>query len=602
MFIRFITFFMIRRLFFGLFLAVLAVVLYFNPNFKTIAAGVAILLFGMIMLEEGFKVFTKGPLQNLLKNATDKLYKSITVGATVTALIQSSSLVSVITISFISAGLISLSGGLGLIFGANIGTTATAWLVAGFGLKIKISALAMPMLVFGIIFSFQKTKALKGIGNVLAGLGFFFLGIHYMKEGFDVFKEYIDLTQFAVSGYLGVIIYTGVGIVITTILQSSSATLALILTALAAGQLEYENALALAIGANVGTTITAVLGSLSSNIAGKRLAMAHLIFNLVTGIVALAIIFPLANLVDYLANVVGISPNDYTLKLAIFHTIFNVLGVLLMIPFISKLEAFLIRFLKDKDVATISISTPKYLNETIMNFPGTAIYSLFKESRYLFKNAIFEIVAHGLNIHREDIKSEQKIKKIIKKSTEDMEVDVEELYYVKVKTIYGEILKYATTAQSELKLTKKQHKAVNEIKVANRKMVEIIKDVRELHKNVTLARNLNNPYLMKEYNSFRKKITKVLRVIYLFKEDSEKYANQLGRLKVVAKENVRKSNKSIDKLIRKDLISVEMASSLFNDYSNVNDISKKLIEVAELLYGNKDSLFENGNSKNKKEV
>ncbi len=595
---QFITLFMIRRLFFGLFLAVLAVVLYFNPNFKTIAAGVAILLFGMIMLEEGFRVFTKGPLQNLLKNATNKLYKSITVGATVTALIQSSSLVSVITISFISAGLISLSGGLGLIFGANIGTTATAWLVAGFGLKIKISALAMPMLVFGIIFSFQKTKALKGIGNVLAGLGFFFLGIHYMKEGFDVFKEYIDLTQFAVSGYLGVIIYTGVGIVLTTILQSSSATLALILTALAAGQLEYENALALAIGANVGTTITAVLGSLSSNIAGKRLAMAHLIFNLVTGIVALAIIFPLANLVDYLANIVGIASNDYTLKLAIFHTIFNVLGVLLMIPFISKLEAFLIRFLKEKDIATLSISTPKYLNETILNFPGTAIYSLFKESRYLFKNAIFEIVAHGLNIHREDIKSDKKIKKIIEKSTEDMEVDVEELYYAKVKTIYGEILKYATTAQSELKLTKKQHKAVTEIKVANRKMVEIIKDVRELHKNVTLVRNLNNPYLIKEYNSFRKKITKVLRVIYLFKEDSEKYANQLKRLKDEAKENVRQSNKSIDKLIRKDLISAEMASSLFNDYSNVNDISKKLIEVAELLYGNKDSLFENGNSKN----
>ena len=108
-----------------------------------------------------------------------------------TALIQSSSLVSVITISFISAGLISLSGGLGLIFGANIGTTATAWLVAGFGLKIKISALAMPVLIFGLIFSFQKKKSLKGIGNVLAGLGFFFLGIHYMKEGFDVFKDLI---------------------------------------------------------------------------------------------------------------------------------------------------------------------------------------------------------------------------------------------------------------------------------------------------------------------------------------------------------------------------------------------------------------------------
>jgi len=266
---------MIRRLFFLIFLLVLAVLLFVNPNLKTILAGVAILLFGMIMLEEGFKVFTKGPLQNILKNATNKLYKSISLGAVVTAFIQSSSLVSVITISFISAGLISLSGGLGLIFGANIGTTATAWLVAGFGLKIKISALAMPMLVFGIIFSFQDKNALKGIGNVLAGLGFFFLGIHYMKEGFDIFKEHIDLTQFAIPGFLGIIVYTGIGIVITTILQSSSATLALILTALAAGQIEYENALALAIGANVGTTITAVLGSLKSNIAGKRLAGAH---------------------------------------------------------------------------------------------------------------------------------------------------------------------------------------------------------------------------------------------------------------------------------------------------------------------------------------
>jgi len=149
---------MIRRsLFFGV-LIVLGVLLYLNPNFKTISAGIAILLFGMIMLEEGFKVFTKGPLQNILKKATNKLYKSITTGAFVTALIQSSSLVSVITISFISAELITLAGGIGLIFGSNIGTTATAWLVAGFGLKVKVSALAMPMLVFGVIFSFQKKQ------------------------------------------------------------------------------------------------------------------------------------------------------------------------------------------------------------------------------------------------------------------------------------------------------------------------------------------------------------------------------------------------------------------------------------------------------------
>ena len=590
---------MIRKTFFYGLLIALAFALYLNPNFKTISAGIAILLFGMIMLEEGFKVFTKGPLQNILRKATDKLYKSITAGALVTALIQSSSLVSVITISFISAGLISLSGGLGLIFGANIGTTATAWLVAGFGLKIKISALALPMLVFGIIFSIQKKNSLKGIGNVLAGLGFFFLGIHYMKEGFDVFKEYIDLTQYAVPGFKGVIIYTLLGIVATTILQSSSATLALILTALSAGQIEYENALALAIGANVGTTITAVLGSLSSNVAGRRLAGAHLIFNVVTGVVALGLIYPLANLVNNLSDSLNISPTDYTLKLAMFHTIFNVLGVIIMIPFISKLEKFLIRFIKervDKD-----IDEPKFLNEAVLKFPGSAISSLIKESKYLFKNAVFEIVAHGLNIHREDIKSDEKVKKIIKKSTKDLHTDVEDLYYKKVKTIYGEIIKYATTAQNELKLTKKQNEAVTDIKVANRKMVEIIKDVRELNKNITLSLNLDNKYLQKEYDGFRKKLTKVLRIIYLFRkaEDSEEYADKLSQLKKEAKENIRQSNKSIDRLIRKDLISAEMASSLFNDNSNVNDMIKKLIEVAELLYGRKDSLFEDSNDKPK---
>jgi phosphate:Na+ symporter len=583
---------MVRKLFFLAFLFVFAVLLIVNPNLKTILAGVAILLFGMIMLEEGFKVFTKGPLQKILKNATDKLYKSISLGAIVTAFIQSSSLVSVITISFISAGLISLAGGIGLIFGANIGTTATAWLVAAFGLKIKISALAMPMLVFGIIFSFQNKNSLKGIGNVLAGLGFFFLGIHYMKEGFDVFKGYIDLTQFAVSGFLGVIIYTGIGIVITTILQSSSATLALILTALAAGQIEYENALALAIGANVGTTITAVLGSLKSNISGKRLAGAHLIFNMVTGLVALSLIYPLANLVNYLSDLMRISSTDYTLKLALFHTIFNILGVILMIPFIKRLEIFLMKIFKergDKD-----INEPKYLNEAVLEFPGSVISSLINESKYLYKNAIFEIVAHGLNIHREDIKSDEKVKNIIQKSTKDMHVDVEDLYYKKVKSIYGEIIRYAVTAQNNLKLNKEQNRAISEIKIANRKMVEIIKDVRELNKNLVLSLNIENKYMLKEYDNFRKKVVKVLRVIYLFRKGDEthNYAEKLSVLKQEAKANIRKSNKSIDKLIRKDLITVEMASSLFNDHTNVNDMIKKLIEVAELLYGETDTLLE----------
>jgi len=583
---------MIKRWIFLIVLIILATVLFFNPNFKTIAAGVSILLFGMITLEEGFKAFTKGPLKTILRKATNKLYKSISLGAIVTAFIQSSSLVSVITISFISAGLISLAGGIGLIFGANIGTTATAWLVAGFGLKIKISILAMPMLIFGIIFSFQKTSTLKGVGNILTGLGFFFLGIYFMKDGFDVFSQDFDLTVYAVPGYLGVIIYTGIGIFITTILQSSSASLALILTALSVGQIEYDNALAMAIGTNVGTTITALIGSVGSNIAGRRLALAHLIFNLVTGLVALAFIYPLTRLVDKLSMSFGISADDYTLKLALFHTIFNVLGVLIMIPLIHKLEQFLLRFVKDHRVK--DIDEPKFLNEAALEFAGTAISSLENETKYLFENATYEIVTHALNMHRNDISSDLKPKALIKKSTEEIDIDVRNLYVHKVKTIYGKILEFATRTQTELELNKAQNKRISEIKIANRKMVEVIRDVKELRRNISKFTNSDNEYIKKEYNGFRKQMVKVFRAIYAFKMDENRETSytELLEMRKKAKVQSKRSSNKINNLIRKNLITTNMASSVVNDHDNVNDMIKNLIEVGQLVYSEKDSILE----------
>ncbi|THD66719.1 Na/Pi cotransporter family protein [Robertkochia marina] len=585
---------MIRKSFFYVFLIVLAIALFVNPDLKAIAAGIAILLFGMIMLEEGFRVFAKGPLRSILKKTTDRLYKAITTGALVTALIQSSSLVSVVAISFISAGLIPLSGGIGLIFGANIGTTATSWLVAGFGLKLKISALAMPMLVFGVIFSLQKKIGLRGLGNILSGLGFFFLGIHYMKEGFEVFKQYLDLTQYAIPGFAGIAVYTFVGVIITTIFQSSSATMALILTALAAGQVEYENALSLAIGANIGTTITAAIGSISSNIDGKRLAGAHFIFNLITGLLALTFIYPLGKLVNSMAVWFGISADDYTLKLALFHTIFNVLGVLFMLPLIKRIERFLMRFVKEKEDK--DIDKPKYLNKSILKFPETAVTALTQESAYLFENALFEIVTHALNIHRSAIKSDLKASEIVRRSTMDLNVDVRALYYSKVKTIYGEIISYASTAQASPEMDKGIRKRIADIIVANRKMVEIIKAVFEIGKNISLFLESENRYIVREYDKFRKKIIKVLRTIYKFRthQDQDIYYAQLVALKEAAKKDKYHTNNSINTLIRNNLITPEMASSLVNDKDNLNQIIKNLISVAELLYGQKDSLLENG--------
>ena len=271
-----------------------------------------------------------------------------------------------------------------------------------------------------------------------------------------------------------------------------------------------------------------------------------------------------------------------------------------MIPFIKFLERFLMRFFIE-DHNKKDVSEPKYLNPAVLKFPGSAISALINESKYLYKNSVFEIVAHALNIHRSDIKSDEKLKTIVKNSKEDLEANVEDLYYSKVKTIYGEIIKYASNAQSTLNLNRQQNGAISDVKVANRKMVEIIKDARELNKNIRLVRDITNEALQNEYDSYRKKIIKVLRVVYLFRteNDSEKYALKLKALKAEAKANIRQSNKSIDKLIRKNLITAEMASSLFNDYTNVNDMIKKLIDVAELLYGKMDSLLEENDNHKK---
>ena len=241
---------------------------------------------------------------------------------------------------------------------------------------------------------------------------------------------------------------------------------------------------------------------------------------------------------------------------------------------------------------------PKYLNKAVLKYPETLIVSLVKESKYLYKEAIFEIVAHAMNIHREDIKSDTKIKKIIKESQKDLQTDVRELYSSKVKIIYGEIIRYATTGQSTLGLSEAQSKRITEIKIANRKMVQTLKETKELSRNVSKYLNSDNKHIKNEYDRFRKKVARVLRIIYLFRteEDNETYYLKLQGLKKEAKNNILKGNKQIDKLIRENLIDVEMASSLVNDNDNVNNMIEKLIQVAELLYGKMDSILDNDES------
>ena len=577
---------MLKKILLPTILGILAYGFWISPDFKVIAAGVSIFLFGMLSLEEGFRAFSGGTLEKILQRSTNKLYKSVGFGILSTTIMQSSSLVSVLTISFLGAGLIGLAQGIGIVFGANIGTTTGAWLVAGLGLKVKISAYAMPMLVFGVILIFQKSKSLKGIGYILSGLGFLFLGIHYMKDGFEAFKDTIDLANYAVSGYKGLFLFTGIGVFATVVMQSSHATLVLIITALAAGQISYENALALAIGANIGTTITAILGAMSSNIVGKQLAGAHLIFNGVTGLIAIIFIHQIMYSVDSISAYVGIANDDYALKLAVFHTIFNVIGVVVMIPFIEKLVHFLESVLRDDTSrSNAGFDSARYLNDSVLELPSTAMASIIRETKHLYENA-FEIITHGLNLKRSNIVSSMPLDEVIKDGYSKSAIDIDAFYNHKIKGIYGEIIDFSAKAQSGM--STKDIEILYKIKLANRDLVEAVKDTKHLQKNLVKYTNSTNVHIKEQYDHIRKDLAELLRNINIIAttDEDDVILLLLSKAKVHAERHDIITNGTLDKLIREGLITHEMATSLMNDSTYAYDISKNLISMAEVIFSN----------------
>lgn len=575
---------MLRRIFLPTILILLAYGFWISPDFKEIAAGVAIFLFGMLSLEEGFRAFSGGTLEKVLKRSTDRFYKSISFGMIATTFMQSSSLVSVLTISFLSAGLIDLAQGIGIVFGANIGTTTGAWLVAGLGLKVKISAYAMPMLVFGIIFIFQKSKALKGIGYILTGLGFLFLGIHYMKDGFEAFKSTIDLSSLAVTGLKGLFIFTGIGVFATVVMQSSHATLVLIITALAAGQISYENALALAIGANVGTTITAIIGAMSSNIEGKRLAGAHLIFNMTTGLIAIVFIHQFVIAVEHISTAVGIAEDDYALKLALFHTIFNLVGVIVMVPFIDRLVRLLESLLKSTSLpGEKRFDTVRYLNDSVLELPETAMAAIIRETKHLYDNA-FEIITHGLDLKRSRIVSPMDLDEVIRHSYSDERLDINDHYNRRIKGIYGDILDFAAKAQSSM--SEESIAQLYRLKLANRDIVEAVKDIKHLQKNLIKYSTSSNTHIKAQYDTIRRGLAELLRNVNIIATTDEEdvIILLLSKAKLHAEQYDVLANGTLDHLIRDRLITNEMATSLMNDSTYAYNISKNMIAMAEILF------------------
>ena len=571
---------MLKKILLPTILLLLAYGFWVSPNFKIIAAGIAIFLFGMLAMEEGFRAFTGGGLERMLKRTTSSTGKSLLFGIISTTVMQSSSLVSVISISFLSAGLITLTAGIGIIFGANLGTTTGAWLIAGFGLKVNIAAYAMPMLAFGVILIFQSSKALKGAGYILAGLGFLFLGIHYMKDGFEAFKDTINLAEFAVSGYPGVLLFTTIGIFATVVMQSSHATLVLTITALAAGQITYENALALAIGANVGTTITAILGSMGANENGKRLAVAHLVFNTATGIIAIAFIYQLVNLVDWLSSLAGIAHDDYTLKLAVFHSVFNLLGIVIMLPVTGRLVSVLEELIP---VEIPEVDQPKYLNEASAEFPGTAVEAIRMETLRVYEAAM-RIIVDGLGMKMADVLSDTDLDLLAAKQSRVHQFDIDAMYERHIKGIYSAIV--AFISETAFSRREEQSAQLQWLREANTYLVDAVKDADQLQRNLVNYIGSDIPVMHDIYNRLRTHIAKNIRELEETRTSGGGVMDvlELDSLKIMAEEEQNSLNQTITELIARHTITPSMGSSLVNDSMYSQNITLNLIRAAQTIF------------------
>ena len=402
-------------------------------DYWQLAAGLGLFLFGLHLLEVALARLAGRPFKQFLKASTAGPLRGVVAGALATAALQSSSVVSLIVLAFVGSNLIDLPAAIAIVFGSNVGTTVTGWLVAGLGFKLDIEALSLPLIAAGglaVAWSSQASR-LRQAGLLLLGFGLMLLGLNYMKTGAAAAAEWFDPA--AMAGY-PLIAFVIVGILVTAIIQSSSATVMLALSAIYAGIIELDAAAAVAIGADLGTTVTAVLGALAGSDDKKRVALAIFIFNVVTNAITFILLVPL---LDFVQTVLGIS--DPLFALVAFHSLFNTLGVLLFIPVIPVMSRWLNARFVDPDDRLL-----RHIKPGITAIPEAAVGNVSKETlRLIDQAAALNLAMFGLppDHHLYDADEDRRSVNVFAQ-TPDLERG-----YATLKELEGEILAHALELQ-----------------------------------------------------------------------------------------------------------------------------------------------------------
>ncbi|MCD9033226.1 Na/Pi symporter [Luteimonas sp. Y-2-2-4F] len=562
-----------------------------NEGWLQLCAGLAMFLFGMQCLEEGLRQLAGGRLEQWLARSTGTPARGLAFGIAGTMVLQSSTLVSLLTIAFVSAGLVQLAGGIAIVFGANLGATSGIWLLALAGQDLSLSPLALPMLVFGVLAGFNGPKS-KAAGRVVLGVAFVFLGIDQIKAGFGAFGGGLDLGGIALQGVAGTLLFVAAGLAVTVVLQSSHATLMLTLAALAGGQLQLDQGLAIAIGSNVGSSLsTAVVGMLGGNRSGQRLALAHVLFNAVTAILALALLAPLGWLVRAAADLAGFGSNPM-LQLALFHTLFNAGGVALFWPAQAKLAGWLTRRLPDPadpavltapGAATGAAETgrvrARHLAEQALDSADAAAAAVALELRHLGRLCM-ESICRALYLPVERLDGPEPDPAALEARPADGDEDAEALYQRHVKGVYADLLSFMGRLDAPLDEAHQRFWAQSQLVALQ--LVNAVKDAKHLQKNLGLRLREADSPRREAYLALRRHLFAQLRALYALGRLPPEDAGRRGRLDALdrsAAEFGSAFRLRLFAMVRSAELDGLQAGSLMNDLGYVDRIFRSLREA-----------------------
>ncbi len=359
---------------------------------SSVLGGLGLFLLGMALMTDGLASLAGGSLRKHLADSTRTRRRAVFSGAWITATVQSSSATTLATIGFVSAGLLSFESAIGVVIGANIGTTSTGWLVSLFGLKFSIAKLALPMIGVGALMRLLAKGRKVHLGTVIAGFGLIFVGIDFLQAGMEGLAEHLNPAEYALPGLWGRLVLVLIGLLMTVVMQSSSAAVATTLAALAGGTLTVDQAAALVVGQNVGTTVTAVIGAVGASVPARRTAVVHVIFNLTTGLIAFLMLPAFTHLVTQTME--QWAPHDHALTIAAFHTAFNVLGALIFYPLTPYVARFVEAVVREEEGDLL-----RYLHPGLHQLPDVAVaavrQSLVASTLLLLKSAGARLLGAG---------------------------------------------------------------------------------------------------------------------------------------------------------------------------------------------------------------